>query len=952
MYYSHVMKRIGESQARQTIFRAAVAAVAIACYGRSPALGETSGVVRVVTVDPYRAVDWGSVRHLRANLHTHTAVSDGALAPHRAVDEYYARGYGALALTDHNAVTYPWTAFSAINASYENRDPADLGMVAIAGNELSRHHHVQSLFSTFTSSGTDLDGVLEAQAGSDNGARALLNHPAWHWTRDEPATGFRIPLAEALRQVTQGDLTVETWFRCSDTNRNILMGNYSTSYKGALNLELHTDNRLRFYLQSEGGGVIDRNLSGGAVNTRDGQWHHAAGVRAGGKVRVYLDGRQLGAEANDTLGAYALRGDAYWLGRDARDGVTELIGDLDQARLWARGLSSNEVARLASGEMPGDDGVPPDGLLADYRFDRPAQADDTAGHAAGPFHAARAEPGYRVSLTPALRQLVQGEFALDGWFRTTDTGRNILLGSFTNSALGAVNLELYTGNRVRLYLQPPSGLGRATVDLFGVPTADTRDGRWRHLAGVRSNGVVSLYVDGQEVSHTNDTAGAFDLQASDFFLGRDARLGTTVFKGDLDALRLWGRALTPQEVAQLAAGDRSTEAGVSPEGLLARYTLEASTLARDTAGHAGGPFDAACAAFSSELRVYDVPGPLAAAGRSSSAIRLGWTPAYPASVPASVTDFYAGLFERHPQLVGMEVLNGTMTEKEYPLDRELWDALLSRLMPRRPVWGLANDDMHSLTHLGRDCSVFLAKDLGEASVRDALDAGAYTFSSTRVKTVEGGDSEPPRVERIDHDVLAGRITLVATSGGAALPESAYTWVAMGRPVHTGSSFDYRTGGVTGSYVRAELAGSGGTTYINPFGLTDVERAADADADALPDWWELAFFGDATGAVATAVSPAGMTLAQHYVAGSDPRDPNARFRIIRCEALQLPGRRLRLRWPSAAGRLYTVQRATELTAGFVLLEGAEALEATPPVNEYEVDISGSQSYYRISVRLAE
>lgn len=60
---------------------------------------------------------------LRGNLHTHTTGSDGRLGPQQTVDEYAARGYDFLAITDHSVIT----------------DPGDLdprGMTLIPGVEL------------------------------------------------------------------------------------------------------------------------------------------------------------------------------------------------------------------------------------------------------------------------------------------------------------------------------------------------------------------------------------------------------------------------------------------------------------------------------------------------------------------------------------------------------------------------------------------------------------------------------------------------------------------------------------------------------------------------------------------------------------------------------------------------------------------------------------------------
>ncbi|MDD2600037.1 MAG: hypothetical protein PHO37_12565 [Kiritimatiellae bacterium] len=908
--------------------------------------------VRVLSLDPYRSVDWDTVQQYKGNLHTHTTQSDGSLPPQQVIDEYHQRGYQVLALTDHDKVTYPWTELDSFNPAYENRNPAALGMLAISGNELSRHHHVQSLFSDFTSVSTDLEVELEAQGQSAPTALALLNHPAWHWSRTATPKGFKIPMTTVFRQITGGDFTVEAWFRCADKERNILMGNYDIGTAGSLNLELHTDNRVRLYLQSESGAVTDRNLSAGSINTRDGQWHHVAGLRRNGKLCLYLDGQQLGAEANDMSGAYALQGDDYWIGRDARVGATEFKGDLDEVRLWSRALTADEVVSLAAGEVPGGGGVLAAGVLAAYTFDRPAQAADTAGHINGPFHGERVEPGYRVALTPTLQQVTQGDFTVEAWFRTTDTERNVLLGNYASSSVSALNLELHTDNRVRLYIQPPVGQG-STLSLFATPGSNTRDGQWRHLAGVRRAGIAYLYLDGQEAGRMNDTSGNFNLQGAYTYIGRDSRLGATVFKGDLAPLRLWNRGLSPEEVAVLAGGGRGESGGVSHVDLLACYELAEATRAADTAGHADGPFDGESAAFSSLLRVYDVAAPLKTMGTSSSGISLNWSPPYPTRVPLEVVDYYAGVFQRHTHLFGMEVLNGTMAAREYPLDRELWDALLARLMPGRPVWGMANDDMHSLKQLGRDWSVFPTAELSEAAVRQALESGAYYFSTTRVHLESGGEgTQPPRLDRVVHDVAAGRITLSASTNSVPLPERAYTWISMGKIMHVGSSFDYRAAGVTGSYVRAEISGLAGTTYTNPFGFSTLDAVADTDADGLPDWWELAYFGHPTAVAAEAVSPAGMTLWEHYVAGSDPRDPDARFKVIHVGTHAEVATKIRLSWPSAAGRLYAVEHAGDLTEVFAPLAGAEAIEAQPPCNEYLVDASAPQGFYRIKVRLAD
>ena len=91
-----------------------------------------------VVRDPYSGIDWSSVGRYKANLHAHTTESDGAQTPVEVVDEYHARGYEILAITDHDTYlnrsgiglsTWPWSDFG--------RDPERLGMLAVRGNEFT-----------------------------------------------------------------------------------------------------------------------------------------------------------------------------------------------------------------------------------------------------------------------------------------------------------------------------------------------------------------------------------------------------------------------------------------------------------------------------------------------------------------------------------------------------------------------------------------------------------------------------------------------------------------------------------------------------------------------------------------------------------------------------------------------------------------------------------------------
>ncbi len=138
-------------------------------------------------VNPYANVDWATFTQVLANLHTHTDADDGhgAAYPCEAVDIYHDLGYGALALTDHDLVTWPWN-FSAIDDRYADRDPDALGMLAIPGNEFSRNHHFVGLFTTYEAppgeaKRTTMDKIL----AQDEDALMFFAHPGRYWELEE-----------------------------------------------------------------------------------------------------------------------------------------------------------------------------------------------------------------------------------------------------------------------------------------------------------------------------------------------------------------------------------------------------------------------------------------------------------------------------------------------------------------------------------------------------------------------------------------------------------------------------------------------------------------------------------------------------------------------------------------------------------------------------------------------
>ena len=153
-----------------------VSLIAVACTQGS------SGTTTLI-LNPYAGVDWSQNEQVLAGLHTHTTHSDGAAMPHEVVDFYHAFEYGALAITDHDLITYPWT-FSEINPAWEDRDPEALGMLAIPGNEYHDNnnvHHFVGLFTEYLAEPNQpIETTLEALFAQPQ-AVGFFAHPGRYW---------------------------------------------------------------------------------------------------------------------------------------------------------------------------------------------------------------------------------------------------------------------------------------------------------------------------------------------------------------------------------------------------------------------------------------------------------------------------------------------------------------------------------------------------------------------------------------------------------------------------------------------------------------------------------------------------------------------------------------------------------------------------------------------------
>ena len=139
-----------------------------------------------------------------------------------------------------------------------------------------------------------------------------------------------------------------------------------------------------------------------------------------------------------------------------------------------------------------------------------------------------------------------------------------------------------------------------------------------------------------------------------------------------------------------------------------------------------------------------------------------------------------------------------------------------------------------------------------------------------------------------------------------------------------------------------------TGKVRTGGRLNLQRMMDTDANGLPDWWELQYFGHLTGSDPNAdADHDGMSNLAEWLAGTNPTNASSCLQLI-----AIPPNNPNVfvvSWPSVAGKYYRLERATNLLTGFnsVVQTNIAATAPTNTVNDPAI-LPGNTRLYRVGV----
>ena len=135
-------------------------------------------------------------------------------------------------------------------------------------------------------------------------------------------------------------LSVAAWVKTGQSATHGWVAAQGDNYGLVVNREVDSDDVFFYYYN----GATWPSVSSGDVNITDGQWHHiAATYTAGGSMKVYKDGVEVGSETISGSISYAL-GNGFTIG--TMQGGRRFQGTIDDVRVYNRALSGAEIVKL------------------------------------------------------------------------------------------------------------------------------------------------------------------------------------------------------------------------------------------------------------------------------------------------------------------------------------------------------------------------------------------------------------------------------------------------------------------------------------------------------------------------------------------------------------------------------------------------------------------------------
>ncbi|MFY0605457.1 MAG: T9SS type A sorting domain-containing protein [Cyclobacteriaceae bacterium] len=392
--------------------------------------------------------------------------------------------------------------------------------------------------------------------------------------------------------------TIEGWWRNVEVkDQTIFVAVDSGTTVPMIKISLDADGKMHYYHDgnADGDGLELVTKDGYNLTSFDRKWRHFAAVYDTAKVYLYIDGNRV-AETDVTESISKIA--EIEIGKDGPNQYSGYYsGFLDDFRIWTIGRERADIRKYKDITLTGEES----NLQSYWKFDEqysekifdfaekdvddrnhgyicsvtrsdfisPAQLGaytDEGGDylIKGVFYGSgqtfsvslskETSIGYSLDfdgtddfISYQLERLEYDDaFTLEGWFKTSAEGQNMVIYEATKESSNEVMLQIGLQSTGEFYASAGFSGSLNTI----TSTEKYNDEFWYHYAVVHDGANVEVYIDGESIGTTTD--GAISNVLTRMVIGRSdpiaTNAGSDYFGGGLDEIRLWNYARTETQV--------------------------------------------------------------------------------------------------------------------------------------------------------------------------------------------------------------------------------------------------------------------------------------------------------------------------------------------------------------------------------------------------------------------
>ncbi|MDP3772440.1 MAG: LamG domain-containing protein [bacterium] len=312
-------------------------------------------------------------------------------------------------------------------------------------------------------------------------------------------------------------------------------------------------------------------------------WHHVVGVfDEDVSLYLYVDGVLQGSTAVTNGSGDAEKdftGYPFYIGARNGQGAADtfLSGSIDDVRIYNRALSADEIKRLYNiggtfkVNAPRYTDSLTNGLVGAWSFDGPDMAGVQAYDRSGSYATGTLTNGPKKTIGKIGQAL-----SFDGVDDYVSVARNSAFEPAT--AISVATWIYWQDNSASSYAQVVNKPKNVPTDphvsygveqdvgtsnmnftlnidsvLYKTGTTPVSLNTWHHLVGTWSSGgkTMRLYLDGVEVATNAGASGSITYYEKPLEIGVNTNTANTEFNGLIDDVRIYNRALSPQEIQRL-----------------------------------------------------------------------------------------------------------------------------------------------------------------------------------------------------------------------------------------------------------------------------------------------------------------------------------------------------------------------------------------------------------------